>query len=223
MRVSHIFGWLVLWSLFIPAMGYASSAVCDRAAAAASAKTGVPLDILMALTRTETGRHQGGELQPWPWTVNMEGEGRWFDTVETAQSFVFKNYKSGARSFDVGCFQVNYKWHGAAFNSISDMFDPVQNALYAAQFLKSLKTPGVSWTEAAGAYHSRTPAYANKYKTRFQAVRERLQMQPPTAVITVKRQNVFPLLQMSQGKGRLGSLVSLGGRTLRPLFAEEQG
>lgn len=223
MRVSYIFCWLVLWPLFFPAIGYASSEICDRAAAAASAKTGVPLDILMALTRTETGRHQDGKLQPWPWTVNMEGEGRWFGTVETAQSFVFKNYKSGARSFDVGCFQINYKWHGAAFNSISDMFDPVKNALYAAQFLKSLKTPGVSWTEAAGAYHSRTPAYSNKYKTRFQAVRASLQMQSPTAVIATKRRNVFPLLQMSQNKGRLGSLVSLGNNTLRPLLAEEQG
>lgn len=226
MRVSRLFGWLVLWAFFLAmtTTGRASVAICDQAAAAAAAKTGVPLDILMALTRTETGRRRNGELQPWPWTVNMEGEGRWFDSAETAQAYVFKNYKSGARSFDVGCFQVNYKWHGEAFNSVEEMFDPVKNALYAARFLKSLKTENQSWTEAAGAYHSRTPSYATKYKTRFQAVHAGLTVpEAPRAIPAAARQNVFPLLQSSQSKGRMGSLVSLGDRVARPLFTEEQG
>ena len=226
MRMSGLFGWLAfgVFILTTPSVCAAGTGICDQAAAKAATKTGVPVDILRALTRTETGRRRNGALEPWPWTVNMEGEGRWFDTLEMAQAYVFKHYKSGSRSFDVGCFQVNYKWHGDAFSSIEDMFDPFQNALYAARFLKSLKTAEQSWTEAAGAYHSRTPSYASKYKTRFQAVHNALAASEPLPVVPVKtRRNVFPLLQTTPGKGRLGSRVALEGTSARPLFTEERG
>ena len=47
----------------------------------------------------------------------MEGKGKWFQTRDEALSYVFKHFKRGARSFDVGCFQINFKWHGQAFPS----------------------------------------------------------------------------------------------------------
>ena len=89
--------------------------VCDEAAKRAAASSGVPVDVLRAVTRVETGRQKNGRSQPWPWTVNMEGAGAWFDTEDEVRAFVFKHFKRGARSFDIGCFQINYKWHGAHF------------------------------------------------------------------------------------------------------------
>lgn len=148
------------------------SAQCDEAAALAARETSVPLDVLLAVTRTETGRSDGGALVPWPWTVNMEGAGRWFATEDEARAYVFLNFKRGARSFDVGCFQINYKWHGQAFRSIDEMFDPVRNALYAAGFLADLHAELGDWTKAAGAYHSRTKKYADRYEARFDRIRE---------------------------------------------------
>lgn len=196
---------------------------CDHAALTAATETGVPVDVLMALTRTETGRKRDGVLQPWPWTVNMEGEGHWFASEENARAYVFKHFKLGARSFDVGCFQVNYKWHGEGFDSIEDMFDPIKNAVYAAKFLKSLKSQGGTWIEAAGAYHSKTPTYATKYKTRFSAIRDALSV-PSVPAPEQKRTNGFPLLQAASEKGRFGSLVSVSHGTARPLFVKgEQG
>lgn len=103
----------------------------------------------------------------------MEGKGFWFDTLDEARSYVFKEFKRGARSFDVGCFQINYKWHGHAFPSIEAMFDPVENGLYAAKFLKELYQETGSWTAAAGAYHSRTKKYAEPYSARFEKFRSR--------------------------------------------------
>lgn len=149
------------------------AAVCDQAAEIASQKTGVPVSVLKAISLNETGRKSGGGFRPWAWTVNMEGKGYWFDTLDEARAFVFKEFKRGARSFDVGCFQINYKWHGQAFSSIDAMFDPLENGLYAARFLKDLYNETGSWSKAAGAYHSRTPKYADKYAARFTKFRQK--------------------------------------------------
>src|SRR5690606_34642942 len=80
-----------------------TSEPCDRAAQFAAQQTGVPLAVLKAITRSETGRLQSGKLQPWPWTVNMEGVGKWFASRDEALSYASGKYNVGARSFDVGC------------------------------------------------------------------------------------------------------------------------
>lgn len=144
--------------------------LCDLAARSAAASQDVPYDVLRAISRVETGRSRDEGLEPWPWTVNMEGAGKWFASEDDARAYVFKHFKRGARSFDVGCFQINYKWHGAAFRSIDDMFDPELNADYAASFLRDLYDELGDWTSAAGAYHSRTPTFAKSYAARFENV-----------------------------------------------------
>jgi len=198
--------------------------LCDLAARRAARDQGVPLDVLRTITRTETGRGGKQGLQPWPWTVNMEGAGKWFQTEDEARAYVFSHFKRGARSFDVGCFQINFKWHGAAFDSIDQMFDPVANAQYAAQFLKKLYDELGDWSKAAGAYHSRTPTYANRYITRFDRIRADLS--PTTAVAGLpgrdrrRRTSAGPLPLASlhspaplvaQGTVSMGSLVPMAG------------
>jgi len=150
-----------------------TSATCERVAEFASQRTGVPVSVLKAITLTETGKKIDGKLRPWPWTVNMEGAGHWFDTLDEARSYVFNEFKRGARSFDIGCFQINYKWHSENFSSIDEMFDPMANAVYAAQFLSDLYAETGSWNKAAGAYHSRTKEFADRYAQRFAELRQR--------------------------------------------------
>lgn len=115
---------------------------------------------------------------PWPWTVNMEGRGKWFDDLSDARAFARRGFDAGARSFDVGCFQINYLWHNSAFSSLEAMFDPGANALYAARFLKSLYDEFGDWSRAAGAYHSRIPARARQYRSRFDKLHAALRRQP---------------------------------------------
>ncbi len=148
----------------------------------------------------------------------MEGKGSWFTTLDQAYSYAIGRFNEGARSFDVGCFQINYRWHGDAFSSIEEMFNPLKNATYAAKFLKQLHAELGNWEDAAGAYHSRTPKYADRYKARFLKVRAALKTENKTATKSVKVQtkstqtppiNNFPLLRAGAGQQRLGSLMPL--------------
>ncbi len=187
-----------------------TAALCDRAAQRAALAEDVPLDVLKAIARVETGRTQNGALEPWPWTVNREGQGYWFTSEVEAKSYVFDIFKSGVRSFDVGCFQINYRWHGKAFRSIDAMFDPDENATYAARFLAQLYAELGSWPAAAGAYHSRTQHLAASYSDRFQTVLAQLDGSG-TALerdpFTASASPLIPLNAHPVGQNALGSLV----------------
>lgn len=143
--------------------------LCDVAITAAARETGAPPDLLRALALAESGRARGGDLRPWPWTVNMAGQGYWFDTRAAAEAFVERAHANGTRSFDIGCLQINHRWHRAAFASPAQMFEPTRNAAYAARFLVRLRSEFGSWEAAAGAYHSRSPDLAERYLARVRA------------------------------------------------------
>ncbi len=181
--------------LLLPGLAWATddAALCDAAALRAAQARGIPVDVMRALTRVETGRKRGGQFGPWPWTVNMEGKGYWFDTRAEALAFVQDSYANGARSFDVGCFQINHRWHGQAFTSFDQMFEPLDNASYAAKFMTDLFNEGGSWSWAAGAYHSRTETLAAGYRDRFERIMANLSGKPlPKLPVVVASADVAP-------------------------------
>jgi len=172
---------LVCVALMLDVAGAAAAdpaALCERAIVAGARNSGVPQEVLHAISLTETGRASGGKLRPWPWAVNREGQGFWFQNREEALAFAKKSVAEGRRSFDVGCFQINYHWHGDGFASVESMFDPEVAAAYAARFLQDLHAESGSWSRAAGAYHSRTPHFANIYRARFDRILADLGGQP---------------------------------------------
>lgn len=188
----------------------AAGPLCDQAAHRAAKKYNVPVTVLLAITRTETGRTKNGRLEPWPWTVNDRGQGYWFDTETKMNQFIKTLRAKGVTSFDVGCFQLNYRWHHNGFSSLDDMGQPSHNANYAAKFLRSLYAETGDWAKAAGFYHSRTKKYAQKYQSRFQRIYASLTSAPlrPAPSGPQKTDTQFPLF--SGGDTRLGSLVPLG-------------
>ncbi len=100
----------------------------------------------------------------------MEGKGKWFEDRDSARRYAYEHFNDGARSFDIGCFQINYRWHNQAFQSIDEMFDPRKNAFYAAQYLRQLFEEFGDWPGAVGAFHSRTPARAGPYVARYNRI-----------------------------------------------------
>lgn len=124
---------------------------------------GIPGNLLLGIGLQEAGVSRKGQLTVWPWAVNAAGEGRLFDTRDAAMGWVRERQMQGVDSIDVGCMQINLRWHPSAFRSLEDGFDPVINIDYAARFLRSLYAETGDWMRAAGAYHSRTPDVADVY------------------------------------------------------------
>lgn len=200
---------------------------CDHAAVLASQDTAVPLAILWALTRTETGHFQNKTLVPWPWTVNAAGTGHWLITkqqaLKTAKAAIHKN----AKSTDIGCFQLNYHWHGKQFGSLANMLDPMKNAAYAAKFLGQLYQETGNWISAAGRFHSRTEKYARPYRQRFQRILSGFEpasqsVRHPFLAIKPSgsdgHQNQFPLLKAGLKNTAHGSLMPLAEGSQSALF-----
>lgn len=170
---AKILGLALILPSLIPAAAQ-SEGVCDLAAQRASRQTGVPIAILNAITLAETGRAASGKasdrLSAWPWTVNTAGPGHWFDSRAEAEAFVAHRIARGERNIDIGCFQLNYRWHHGGFRNADAMFEPEANATYAAQFLARLYAETGDWRSAVGKYHSRKPERAEAYLTRLETL-----------------------------------------------------
>ncbi|MEM5542528.1 lytic transglycosylase domain-containing protein [Sulfitobacter sp. AS92] len=142
--------------------------VCIREILAAQTRHGIPDNLLLAIGLQEAGTRRNGHFTVWPYAVNAAGEGRLFDNRNAALDWVAERQASGIRSIDVGCMQINMRWHPDAFASVSEGFDPRVNVDYAARFLKRLHRRTGSWMQAAGSYHSFEPEYRDVYLDRLQ-------------------------------------------------------
>ena len=116
----------------------------------AAALHGVPLNVLYSVGLTETGRR--GELSPYD--MNVDGQAVHSTSLAEAMARFAQAKERGAKFIDIGCMQINHRFHGADFRSLSEMFDPARNVEYAANFLKSLKAQEGSWTLAVARYNA---------------------------------------------------------------------
>ncbi|WP_374434158.1 lytic transglycosylase domain-containing protein [Tabrizicola sp.] len=137
--------------------------LCVAAIRQAEKAHGIPADLLLAIGLQEAGLGLQGSTTVWPWSLNVDGEGFRFDTREEAEDFLARELDAGAQSIDVGCLQVNLRWHPGAFPSPAAGFDPERNADYAARFLRGLHDETGDWLEAAGRYHSATDGLKDAY------------------------------------------------------------
>lgn len=141
---------------------------CTRYFTRLEREHGLPPHLLSAISVVETGRHHKGlgVAIPWPWTINAEGRGQYFETKADAVRAVRELQRQGVESIDVGCMQVNLYHHPDAFGSLNAAFAPNRNIAYAIEFLKSHYEATGSWHTAVAHYHSKTPhrgkAYAAK-------------------------------------------------------------
>lgn len=155
---------------------------------------GIPSHLLSAISSTESGRYHDKLkiLLPWPWTINVEGKGYYFDSKAEAVAAVKKYQREGKRSIDVGCMQVNLIHHGHAFASIEKAMDPRYNVEYAASFLRDLYESEKSWRKAAAAYHSKTPSLGGKYVARvfraWETIISRLRLSPNDTIQQADKQ-----------------------------------
>ena len=144
-----------------------AQSACTPAIHAAERAIGTKAGLLGAIATVESGRPgRDGRRHPWPWTVNVNGRGRFFASRAQAIAWVRASLRQGATAIDVGCMQVDLEQHPHAFATLTQAFDPALNAGYAARFLRALwlADPRRDWMVAAGFYHSHTPPLAAAYR-----------------------------------------------------------
>lgn len=141
----------------------AAAGQCIAAILAAQSRYNIPDNLLLALGIQEAGWQSPHGLTVWPWSVSAAGEGRRFNSRREAEAFVNQKLAQGVSSIDVGCLQINLRWHPDAFHSASQGFDVTRNVDYAARFLHDLYLESGDWMTAAGRYHSRSPGPQSTY------------------------------------------------------------
>lgn len=165
--------------LVVPAPGHAEENLatefaaswdsCAAATYAVERETSIPKSLLTAISIAESGRYDAMNKisVAWPWTVTSGSEQWYLDNKIEAVAQVKSMIRDGKRNIDVGCMQINLYFHGDAFTSLEQAFDPLSNVSYAASYLARLRKNTDDWLSAAGNYHSATPEYHSKYRKKI--------------------------------------------------------
>lgn len=189
---------------------------CARLAADAGAAEGLPSGLLPAIALVETGKGDGqGGRMPWPWTLNQGGDAHYLDSAAAALAKLDDILATGTTNVDVGCMQLNWKWHSKAFASRADMMDPVQNTAYAARFLKELRNQLGSWELATAAYHSTDPDRGQSYVAKVAAAQETMIALLPTLAESQSQPVLLSAVPM-----QLKGLLALAGSPMFTAAAE---
>ncbi len=116
----------------------------------AARENDVPVAVLYAVALTETG--QRGALHAY--AMNVHGRPVFNASLAEALATFDQARRQGESLVDIGCMQINYRYHGRQFASLEEMFDPAKNVDYAARFLKSLHKREGNWTATVARYHA---------------------------------------------------------------------
>ena len=145
--------------------------LCQIAVDKAEKNYQIKSNLLQTIASVESGRWnaQAGKRVAWPWTVHANGKGHYYKSKAEAVAAVKDMQQRGISNIDVGCMQINLKYHGEAFANLDEAFDPEKNVTYSAQFLRQLyKRNKQNWTKTAMHYHSRNLRKGTNYKNRLE-------------------------------------------------------
>ena len=123
---------------------------CEREMARAADAYRIPLAVLYSVGMTETGGKNGLRM----FALNIDGRAVFAATLDEGLARFDAARRAGAKYIDVGCMQINHRWHGKRFPSVAAMFDPQRNVAYAARLLRELRDSQPNWTMAVARYNA---------------------------------------------------------------------
>ena len=144
--------------------------VCGIALAKAENKYQIKKDLLQTIASVESGRWDKKKEQriAWPWTVQSNGKGHFYNSKDEAIAAVKELMDKGVTNIDVGCMQINLKYHKNAFKNVEEALDPEKNVDYSAKYLLGLYRQSKNWTTAAMQYHSKNHTDGEIYKKKLE-------------------------------------------------------
>tara|TARA_B100001057_G_C22741008_1_gene907746 strand:+ start:30 stop:983 length:954 start_codon:yes stop_codon:yes gene_type:complete len=213
-RIFQILSFLAICLVAGQEAAATSTEDCMAFARAAEQRHGLPDGILQSISTVEASRIQAdGSYKAWPWTLNDTGTGLFFDNREQVLDYLDVHMTNPDTSIDIGCMQINTKWHGAFFETFDEMLDPASNIAYAAGFLTDLYYAHGSWNDAIRHYHSSDRRKNDPYLKRVLATwidhhpnAQNAQIQPavfqlPLKPISTAADDAFAKAMQEAGKG----------------------
>jgi len=163
---------LLVLLLALPSLSYAGSNIPDAYKQIAD-EYSIPPVLLYSMALTES--FHADVKRPWPWTINCNGTGRYFDSRTEAFNFVAAKLAKGIRNCDIGIMQVSWRWNKHVFESLWAAFDPYTNIRAGAEILSGLYHKHGAYEIAVGAYHSpsnaaRASAYRERVRSKLKRV-----------------------------------------------------
>lgn len=137
-----------------------------------AAYEGVPADVLYAMALAESGQRIRGNTVPWPWSLNVVGEPRRFDTRDAMFEDLMAILGEGHLRVDIGLMQINWYWQFERLSSPWRITEPAHNLKVAAQILADQYQIHGSWREAVGLYHR--PAEGDEHRAAAARYQERV-------------------------------------------------
>ena len=101
----------------------------------------------------------------------MDGDSYFLNNFEEGLKTLVALRNSGETNVDIGCMQLNLRWHGSAFSDLSAMLSPLDNVTYASSYLEELFIETGSWEQAVKYYHSRNSKFNEVYFSKFQEIK----------------------------------------------------
>jgi Transglycosylase SLT domain len=115
----------------------------------------IPPKVLYAVALQESGKKlSDGAFRPWPWTLNVEGKPKRYETRRAAWRALKRYIRQGKVLIDIGLMQVNWHYHKNKLGTLWRALEPYHNMRVAADILKSQYRKRKDWLRAIGAYHS---------------------------------------------------------------------
>ena len=164
--------------------------LCEKTINNIELQTDIPKGLLLGIGKAEAIRKLNNKYIIWPWTINHAGKSLFFDTKKQMTNYVFKNLQKNDLNIDVGCMQINIKWHKNNFKKIADMFEVSPNISYAASFLLQLKNKHGSWDKAIKHYHSSDPKKNIPYLIKVKSFWKRLEGKKIIKAKNIKHESV---------------------------------
>lgn len=120
----------------------------------AAQRAGVPSTVLYAVALQESGARLNGRLIPWPWSLNVAGVSKRYNTRAEACTGLHQALRQvPATRIDAGLGQINLGYQRHRYRQPCDLLDPYVNLAIAAEILREQHTPGEDWLVAIGRYH----------------------------------------------------------------------
>jgi hypothetical protein len=161
-------GWIVCAGLIGTSVSWSADGV-PAGYRAIAMQRGIPHTVLYAVALAESGKRvtTTGLYRPWPWTLNVGGDGYFYATRLEAWQALRDWLDQGKRSIDIGFMQVNWRYHHERLGDPWQALDPYHNLRVGANILQDCYATERDWWASVGCYHApANPEQADRYRRR---------------------------------------------------------